>query len=92
MRSRKQNENSVFPWRPSSLKSPCLKQIRNVSCIGSTGCRRENMTGRALTIMKWQKQRQKYLQKLREKHACKTRLMEVLDSLEGVPIIKKQAR
>ena len=37
-----------------------------------------------------QKQWQKYLQNLREIHARKTRLMEVLDSLEGVPIIKKQ--
>ena len=39
-----------------------------------------------------QKQWQKYLQNLREKHARKTRLMEVLDSLEGVTVIKKQGR
>lgn len=39
-----------------------------------------------------QKEWQKYLQNLRENHARKTRLMEVLDSLEGVPVIKKQGR
>ena len=38
--------------------------------------------------MEWQK----YLQHLRENRARKTRLMGVLDSLEGVPIIKKQTR
>ncbi|MCF8111336.1 MAG: hypothetical protein K9J85_07575 [Desulfobacteraceae bacterium] len=35
---------------------------------------------------------QRYLQSLRENHARKTRLMEVLNSLEGKPIIKKQSR
>ncbi|MGM0787964.1 MAG: SWIM zinc finger family protein [Thermodesulfobacteriota bacterium] len=39
-----------------------------------------------------QKEWQRYLQNLREKHARKTRLMEVLDTLEGKPVVKKQGR
>ena len=46
----------------------------------------------AKVIAKEKKQEEwgRYLQRLRENHARKIRLMEVLDGLEDLPIIKKR--
>ncbi len=46
--------------------------------------------GRLMTGQKKQEEWRQYLQDLREKHARKRRLMEILDALEGNRIVKKR--
>jgi uncharacterized Zn finger protein len=46
--------------------------------------------GQIMAVRKNQKEWDKYLQELREKHARKRRLMEILEGLDGKPILKKR--
>lgn len=45
---------------------------------------------KVMTSQKKQAEWERYLEGLREKHIRKRRLMEILDSLDGKPIIKKR--
>jgi uncharacterized Zn finger protein len=72
---KKKTERLIAQVKPSAYRE-AAKYLRKAGSI--------------LSHQKKQKQWDQYLQDLREKHARKRRLMEILDGLDGKPIVKKR--
>lgn len=77
-------DRAVAIWQ--KLAEQLIAQVNTGAYEQAAGYLRK--AGPVMSRQKKEKQWQEYLQDLRETHARKRRLMEIMDELEGKPIVK----
>jgi len=79
-------DRAIAMWK--KLAENLIAQVKPRAYEAAAGYLRK--AGRVMAQQKREKEWDQYLQRLREKHARKRRLMEILDSLEKRPILRKK--